>query len=76
MVTLYTFAHNYFQDSAAERAESIFGALDFDGETESTDNMLTLCLGDGSLTEDEFIQGCMMDQDLVRSQKKPRRFAF
>lgn len=39
------------KDSAAERAESIFGALDFDG--------------DGSLTEDEFIQGCMMDQDLV-----------
>jgi len=39
------------KESAADRAQSIFSTLDFDG--------------DGSLTEDEFIKGCMQDDDLI-----------
>ena len=40
------------QDSAIDRAEKIFSELDFNS--------------DGSLTEEEFLSGCMDDDDLVR----------
>ena len=39
------------KDSAQERAEKIFEQLDIDG--------------DGELTEEEFIRGCLIDDDLV-----------
>ena len=42
-----------FQDTAAERAKKIFGELDVNG--------------DGELTSDEFVKGCLEDSDLIRS---------
>ena len=42
----------FFQDSAADRARKIFGELDVDG--------------DGELTTEEFVRGCMDDPELVR----------
>ena len=39
------------KDSAKERGEKIFEQLDIDG--------------DGELTEEEFIKGCLIDDDLV-----------
>ena len=41
------------QDTAAERAKKIFGELDVNG--------------DGELTSDEFVKGCLEDSDLIRS---------
>ena len=40
-----------WQEAAAERAEKIFGVLDVNS--------------DGELNEDEFIRGCLDDDDLV-----------
>ena len=42
---------NLFQTDAAERAHSIFSNLDLDGN--------------GEITEEEFVKGCMEDKDLV-----------
>ena len=41
-----------FQDSSADRARKIFGELDIDG--------------DGELTTEEFVRGCLDDPELVR----------
>ena len=40
------------KDSASDRARKIFGELDVDG--------------DGELTTEEFVRGCMDDPELVR----------
>ena len=40
---------------ASERAHAIFGNLDLDGN--------------GEITEEEFIKGCMDDEDLVKTLK-------
>ena len=38
--------------AAVERAEVVFGNLDING--------------DGDITEEEFVQGCLKDEDMVR----------
>ena len=43
----------FLQSIASERAHSIFGTLDLDG--------------DGEITEEEFVKGCMEDSDFVET---------
>ena len=45
------FYQHFLQVDSAERAQSIFSTLDLDGN--------------GEITEDEFVKGCMEDEDMV-----------
>jgi len=49
---LGTNAANRPQDSAEERAKSIFAKMDENG--------------DGQLTQDEFLKGCLQDEELSK----------
>ena len=50
--------HILLQINSAERAQSIFGNLDLDGN--------------GQVTEDEFVKGCMEDRELVDTMSGER----
>ena len=54
------------REESVRRAEEMFRQLDKDGDKSDNDTMITMIMiGNGDVTEDEFVIGCMQDEVLV-----------